>query len=195
MNIPEFEVFDALFHIIDPRFPLVPNHGYVPERYIARDYVERTEEYNLKGGAVVSGSFQAFDQDYLVNALGRLGSGFVGVTQLPSTTSDEEIINAVQAHHGDMPEEEEEPEVVAAVPAAPTKRPSYEEFLAAMDVAISFARSSPNDGAEQFLETLLRDQAEGLRHRQPKKQLTLKSFVVPAQVPPAETTPSDLLSL
>lgn len=92
MKISEFNVFDAHFHIIDPRFPLVPNHGYLPERYISRDYLERLEEYNLQGGAVVSGSFQAFDQDYLVNALGRLGAGFVGVTQLPATVSDDEIL-------------------------------------------------------------------------------------------------------
>lgn len=92
MKIPKFELFDAHFHIIDPRFPLVPNKGYLPERYIARDYIERTEAYRLKGGAVVSGSFQAFDQDFLVNALARLGAGFVGVTQLPYTVSDDEII-------------------------------------------------------------------------------------------------------
>lgn len=92
MKMPDFKVFDAHLHIIDPRFPLVPNEGYVPERYLTRDYLERTEGYKLMGGAVVSGSFQAFDQDYLVNALARLGAGFVGVTQLPHTVSDEEII-------------------------------------------------------------------------------------------------------
>ena len=92
MNIPDFKVFDAHFHIIDPRFPLVQNRGYLPERYIARDYLARTADYNLVGGAIVSGSFQAFDQDYLVNALARLGSGFVGVTQLPRTATDDEII-------------------------------------------------------------------------------------------------------
>ena len=92
MSIPDFKVFDAHFHIIDPRFPLVPNQGYLPERYIARDYLVRMEEYRLLGGAVVSGSFQAFDQDYLVNALGRLGAGFVGVTQLPASTGDDEIL-------------------------------------------------------------------------------------------------------
>lgn len=92
MKIPDFKVFDAHFHIIDPRFPLVPNKGYLPERYITRDYLERTEDYDVRGGAVVSASFQAFDQDYLVNALARLGNGFVGVTQLPNTVSDEEII-------------------------------------------------------------------------------------------------------
>jgi len=40
----------------------------------------------------VSGSFQAFDQDYLVDALSRLGPGYVGVTQLPATVSDEELL-------------------------------------------------------------------------------------------------------
>lgn len=92
MKESNFKLFDAHFHVIDPRFPLVPNQGYLPGRYISRDYLERMESYNLVGGVVVSGSFQAFDQDYLVNALGRLGTGFVGVTQLPSTASEEEIL-------------------------------------------------------------------------------------------------------
>ena len=35
------------------------------------------------GGAVVSGSFQGFDQSYLLDALDQLGPSFVGVTQLP----------------------------------------------------------------------------------------------------------------
>jgi amidohydrolase family protein len=40
----------------------------------------------------VSGSFQGFDQTYLLDALERLGPGFVGVTQLPADVSDEEIL-------------------------------------------------------------------------------------------------------
>jgi predicted TIM-barrel fold metal-dependent hydrolase len=48
--------------------------------------------YHLAGGAVVSGSFQAFDQSYLVHALNKLGPGFVGVTQLPATVTDEELL-------------------------------------------------------------------------------------------------------
>ncbi len=87
----QHELFDAHFHIIDPRFPLVPNRGYIPDRYTVHDYRERLEAYPLAGGAVVSGSFQAFDQDYLVDALSRLGRGFVGVTQLPISVRDEEI--------------------------------------------------------------------------------------------------------
>ena len=41
---------------------------------------------------MVSGSFQAFDQTYLLDALERLGPSFVGVTQLPSSVSDEQIL-------------------------------------------------------------------------------------------------------
>jgi len=87
----EYQLFDAHFHIIDPRFTLVPNRGYLPDRYTINDYHERLKDYDLRGGAVVSGSFQAFDQDYLVDALSRLGPGFAGVTQLPATVSDEEL--------------------------------------------------------------------------------------------------------
>jgi predicted TIM-barrel fold metal-dependent hydrolase len=41
---------------------------------------------------VVSGSFQVFDQTYLVDALERLGPGFVGVTSLPRSASDQDIL-------------------------------------------------------------------------------------------------------
>jgi predicted TIM-barrel fold metal-dependent hydrolase len=91
MSITDFPLFDAHFHVIDPRFPLVPNRGYLPDRYTVSDYRERMEGYDLRGGAVISGSFQAFDQDYLVDALHRLGPAFVGVTQLPADVSDEEL--------------------------------------------------------------------------------------------------------
>ena len=90
-TLTDFPLFDAHFHVIDPRFPLVPNRGYLPDRYTVSDYRERMEEYDLRGGAVVSGSFQAYDQDYLVDALQRLGRNYVGVTQLPATTSDDEL--------------------------------------------------------------------------------------------------------
>ncbi len=93
----EFKLFDAHFHIIDPRFPLVPNKGFLPERYTLNDYRERLASYNLCGGAVISGSFQAFDQDYIVDALSRLGPGFAGVTQLPVTVSDEELLELNKA--------------------------------------------------------------------------------------------------
>lgn len=85
-------VFDSHFHIIDRRFPLVPNDGYLPDDFACADYLERTGNLALKGGAVVSGSFQAMDQTYLTDALAKLGPGFVGVTQLPASVSDGEIL-------------------------------------------------------------------------------------------------------
>jgi predicted TIM-barrel fold metal-dependent hydrolase len=84
----DFALFDAHLHIVDPRFPLIRNAGYLPDPFTADDYRARLKGYRLAGGAVVSGSFQGFDQGYLVAALERLGPGFVGVTQLPAMTPD-----------------------------------------------------------------------------------------------------------
>jgi predicted TIM-barrel fold metal-dependent hydrolase len=85
-------VFDAHFHIVDPRFPLVPNNGFVPDAFTAEDYVTQVAPLGVTGGAVVSGSFQAFDQGYLLAALEKLGPGYVGVTQLPADVPDETIV-------------------------------------------------------------------------------------------------------
>ncbi len=84
--------FDAHFHIIDPRFPLVVNQGYLPPFFTIADYQARTANFRVIGGAVVSGSFQGFDQRYLVAALHELGRSFVGVTQLPAAATDEQIL-------------------------------------------------------------------------------------------------------
>lgn len=84
-------LFDAHLHIIDPRFPLVTNDGYRPAPFTVDDFLSRTGDIDVVGGAVVSGSFQAFDQSYLLDALARLGPGFVGVTQVPATVSDEQV--------------------------------------------------------------------------------------------------------
>lgn len=88
----ERRIFDAHFHVIDPAFPLVPNRGYLPDPFTADDYLERARPLGIAAGAVVSGSFQAFDQGYLLGALERLGPRFVGVTQLPAGVSDAEIL-------------------------------------------------------------------------------------------------------
>lgn len=84
-------VFDAHFHIVDPAFPLVPNDGYVPDPFDVGDYRRASSSLEVIGGAVVSGSFQAFDQAYLQAALAHLGPGFVGVTQLPPSVTNGEI--------------------------------------------------------------------------------------------------------
>lgn len=84
-------IFDAHFHIIDYEFPIIESQGYMPPSYDAAAYSEKTKDLAIKGGAIVSGSFQGFDQTYLLHSLKQLGPAFCGVTQLPYTVSDEEI--------------------------------------------------------------------------------------------------------
>ena len=83
--------FDCHFHIIDKNFPVVPNQGFMPDAFTSEDYLARVRDIDLCGGAVVSGSFQAFDQSYLFHALNVLGPTFVGVTQVPQAVSDQEL--------------------------------------------------------------------------------------------------------
>lgn len=92
MHNPKIKLFDAHLHIIDTRFPLIQNQGFLPDEFTCSHYLAQVEPYDLVGGAVVSGSFQGFDQAYLLEALKQLGPLFVGVTQLPVTTSDKELI-------------------------------------------------------------------------------------------------------
>ncbi|WP_367109246.1 amidohydrolase [uncultured Psychrobacter sp.] len=85
-------IFDSHFHIIDFDFPVIENQGYLPSNYVVEDYQNETVNLNILGGAIVSGSFQGFDQGYLLKALSKMGSTYCGVTQLPFTVTDEEII-------------------------------------------------------------------------------------------------------
>ena len=89
----EYPLFDSHMHIIDKRFPLVPNNGYLPPEFDYNEYLKQMSSYQLCGGVIVSGSFQAFDQSYLIEALKNLGDSFVGVTQLPSSVLDDEILS------------------------------------------------------------------------------------------------------
>ena len=84
-------IFDSHLHVIDPRFPLLPNQGYLPAPFPVPDYLATVRPWGVGGGAVVSGSFQAFDQSYLLDALAVLGPTFVGVTQLPANCPEERI--------------------------------------------------------------------------------------------------------
>lgn len=97
MQLSDYRIFDSHLHIIDRRFPLVPNNGYLPDHFDGNDYQHRLRDYTLAGGAIVSGSFQALDQTYLLAALKNLGPDFVGVTQLPHSVSDDEILQLNRA--------------------------------------------------------------------------------------------------
>ncbi len=69
-----------------------PTHGFVPEPFTCQDYLTAVRPLGVGGGVVVSGSFQAFDQTYLLDALAALGPSFVGVTALPADCSEDEIV-------------------------------------------------------------------------------------------------------
>lgn len=90
-RIQHFEIFDSHFHIIDPAFPIIENQGFIPAPFTALDYLGAVKPFPMRGGVVVSGSFQGFDQTYLSSALRKLGPEYVGVTQLPYDTPDDEI--------------------------------------------------------------------------------------------------------
>jgi predicted TIM-barrel fold metal-dependent hydrolase len=84
-------LFDSHCHIIDHRFPIVANQGYTPPNFPLEDYLAQTRPLGVIAGAVVSGSFQANDQTYLMDILPRLGPAWAGVTQIPNDTPDAEI--------------------------------------------------------------------------------------------------------
>lgn len=86
-------VFDAHVHVLDPRYRLIENHGYLPGPFTVADYRKQTKGLGITGGAVVSASFQGTDQRYLRAALGELGEGWVGVTQLSPDATDDDIVS------------------------------------------------------------------------------------------------------
>lgn len=85
------KIFDSHFHIIDFKYPLVENNGYTPPEFTVNDYKAIQEKHEIIGGAVVSGSFQVFDQSYLVDSLENLGENFFGVANIPNNISNTEI--------------------------------------------------------------------------------------------------------
>lgn len=90
-------MFDAHLHIIDPRFPLFPNHGYLPDPFSIDEYRARTAHLGITGGAVVTASYQNSGQDHLLAALKELGPGWVGVAQLDEDATDQDIIDLHEA--------------------------------------------------------------------------------------------------
>jgi predicted TIM-barrel fold metal-dependent hydrolase len=84
-------LFDGHCHIIDHRFPIVANQGYTPPDFPLDAYLAQAKPLGVVAGAVVSGSFQADDQTYLMDALPRLGVGWVGVTQIPNDYPDDAV--------------------------------------------------------------------------------------------------------
>lgn len=89
---PWTRLIDAHVHIIDPAYPLRPDQGYLPEPFTISSYRARTCGLGVEGGAVVAGSFQGLEQDFMVDALAELGPAFAGVIQLAPDTSDRRVL-------------------------------------------------------------------------------------------------------
>jgi len=86
------KVFDSHCHIIDPRYPIIENQGYIPPPYTLNDYRQQNVPLGVSSGAIVSGSFHGFDQSYLKATLAILGPQWVGVTQVPNSITDQEVL-------------------------------------------------------------------------------------------------------
>ncbi len=87
------KIFDSIFHIIDYRYKIIENEGYVPPEFLPKDYLRIMGIYDLQGGVVVSGSFQGTDIDFLKSALSMLGKRYVGVINYDPNYSDLDLIN------------------------------------------------------------------------------------------------------
>ena len=77
--LDRIRIFDAHFHIIDYRFPIIPNEGYMPDTFTVEDYLDFFRDIKLIGGVVVAGSFHGGDYSHIKYALDTLGDGFIGV--------------------------------------------------------------------------------------------------------------------
>ncbi|MFD1485900.1 amidohydrolase family protein [Lacticaseibacillus baoqingensis] len=88
------KIFDAHFHIIERPFSI--NARKVPPRksYLVGRYLKECHSLPLDfvGGAVVSSAFHGDDQWYLMGILPQLGKRYVGITQIPNTFTDDEIM-------------------------------------------------------------------------------------------------------
>ena len=52
-QLKRFPLFDSHFHIIDRRFPLTPNNGYLPDDLTCSDYLAGVTQYDLRGGRFI----------------------------------------------------------------------------------------------------------------------------------------------
>ncbi len=92
------KIFDSHFHIINPEYPLFENNGYLPTNFTIDNYKSKLEKQEIIGGAIVSGSFQKFDQGYLLDALEKLGDRFYGVANISNNISENELNELVKSN-------------------------------------------------------------------------------------------------
>lgn len=67
------------------------NNGYLPPDFMIENYREKVKGFGIIGGAIVSGSFQKFDQEYLLDSLKKIGKNFFGVANIPIGMKNSEL--------------------------------------------------------------------------------------------------------
>jgi len=98
MSETVIKIFDAHFHIIDNKYHLQENNGYLPDLFTYQDYKNRTKNLFIdsQGGAIISGSFQGNDLEYLevLNEFKKDGKkDFRAIINLPIETDDKTILD------------------------------------------------------------------------------------------------------
>lgn len=63
----------------------------MPLDFTTENYQKETQNLKIIGGAIVSGSFQKFDQKYLIHALNKLRQTHFGVANIPINIQTEEL--------------------------------------------------------------------------------------------------------
>lgn len=96
------KLFDAHFHVIDTRFHLEANNGFIPDAFPFASYENLLTSMALKvdGGAIISGSFQGYDTGYL-QILKELTAQYpdrkyVAIANVKTTASDADILALAQ---------------------------------------------------------------------------------------------------
>ena len=84
-------LIDSHFHVFDPRFPSPGNQGFVPEPFLAADYLRAAAPLGVVGGALVAASTHGLDPAPVLAPLTELGPGYVAVLNADPSWSDEEL--------------------------------------------------------------------------------------------------------
>ena len=72
-------LIDSHFHVFDPAFPSPGNAGFVPEPFLAADYLGAARPLGVVGGVLVAASTHGLDPAPVLAPLAELGPNFVAV--------------------------------------------------------------------------------------------------------------------
>lgn len=82
-------IFDTHFHIIDHRFPINENNGFIPGEFKLAEYLHWTDILDIRGGVIIPGSYHGFDNAHIIQSIKEIGNDYIGIAQLKSNVSDD----------------------------------------------------------------------------------------------------------